>query len=80
MVGETAVLSQAGSEFLHRSNEIDYIEGVGQNRTWLRQDPMRQIEELPINFIRLEADNSVFGQFMANTRHYNDHCEGVSNV
>jgi L-alanine-DL-glutamate epimerase-like enolase superfamily enzyme len=70
MVGETTVLTQASAVFLQRSEDIDYIEGLGQNRTWLSQDPMINTEVLPFNFNQLQADKSVFDQCLIKTRHY----------
>lgn len=70
MVGETTVMTQAGAIFLQRSENIGYIEGLGQNRTWLKQDPMINTEVLPINFNPLKADKSVFDQCLIKSRHY----------
>lgn len=60
MVGETGVLTQASSVFLHRSSELNYVEGLGQNQTWLVDDPVENKGCSPAEFSRLDARKHVF--------------------
>jgi muconate cycloisomerase len=62
MVGETSVLTQASTVFLHRSNSIEYIEGLGQNRSWLLTDPFQPLEHQTTDFLNLQLDQSVLEQ------------------
>ena len=40
MVGESGVLNSASELFLAHSEELDYVEGLGQNRSFLKVDPV----------------------------------------
>jgi len=40
MVGESSILSQASSVLLQHSENIPYVEGLEQNRRWLKLDPV----------------------------------------
>lgn len=62
MVGETSALTQASTVFLHRSNSIEYIEGLGQNRSWLLMDPFELLTKQTTDFQKLEIDHSVVDQ------------------
>lgn len=44
MVGESGVLTQASELLLSRSNQLDYVEGLGQNRDFLLLDPVERVE------------------------------------
>lgn len=62
MVGETSVLTQASTVFLHRSSSIDYIEGLGQNRSWLLTDPFEPLQTQMPDFQCLKVDQSILDQ------------------
>ncbi len=40
MVGESGVLNYASELFLQHSDVLDYVEGLGQNKSFLAQDPV----------------------------------------
>lgn len=42
MVGESGLLTQASALLLSRSDALPYIEGLGQNRSWLSVDPVER--------------------------------------
>ena len=46
MVGETAIMRQASTVFLHRSC-VEYIEGLEENAGWLNADPVTQSQGDP---------------------------------
>lgn len=54
MVGESGILTHASEQFLSRSNELEYIEGLGQNRSWLTIDPVRHVSDRATESFRFE--------------------------
>lgn len=60
MVGETGVLTQASSILLQRSEDLEYIEGLGQNQDWLQCDPVVNLGGDPAGFNQLDALETVF--------------------
>ena len=45
MVGETGVLTQASELLLAHSQQLDYVEGLGQNKNFLYVDPVQRLDE-----------------------------------
>ncbi|MFK7894082.1 MAG: mandelate racemase/muconate lactonizing enzyme family protein [Granulosicoccus sp.] len=46
MVGETGLLTQASTLFASRSDSLPYVEGLGQNQSWLTTDPVERIGDV----------------------------------
>ncbi len=70
MVGETGVLTQASSIFLQRSDDLEYIEGLGQNHDWLQYDPVVNLGGDPAGFNQLDALEHVFELCVRKERAY----------
>jgi len=71
MVGESGILTQASNLLLCRSEAISYVEGLGQNRSWLAMDPVDVDDSdhstiQPIQFKKVECQPLV-----QSTRTYN---------
>ncbi len=69
MVGETSALTQASTLFLNRSSELDYVEGLGQNRSWLRMDPFKPSVSQSMDFHDLCIDQAVLEQCLVEQKH-----------
>lgn len=70
MVGETGVLTQASSILLHRSHDLEYIEGLGQNHSWLQYDPVVNLGGDPADFNQLDALEHLFELCVRKKRTY----------
>ncbi len=69
MVGETSVLTQASTVFLSRSPTLNYVEGLGQNRSWLLHDPLQQTDDVSDHiFNRFTADEAVIEKTLIRQR------------
>jgi len=68
MVGETSALTQASTVFLSRSPTLDYVEGLGQNRSWLLHDPLQQTQRSKHIFNRFTADEEVIEKTLIRQR------------
>lgn len=70
MVGESGVLTHASTALLARSEDIPYVEGLGQNRRWLTIDPVITCSELADNLSRFHYRESDCGPLVQSVRDF----------
>lgn len=70
MVGESGVLTQASTLFVSRSDSLPYVEGLGQNRSFLSIDPVERVDENADTFGKFRLRYDQCEQFVQSSSTY----------